>query len=133
MSSVNVEIEKTKTKFFINRIKRELATLNEDDKQHEFLTSILQNLPIEDNELSKVLETVYINSFKKPWGKLQMYHKLQKIREFLDSKKLTSVERKKIEDKITKKMDDKETAAKYITYDPEERTITKLVIDGKEI
>jgi hypothetical protein len=132
MGSVNVEIERTKTKFFIDRIKRELTTLNEGDQQHMFLSSILQNLPVETNELSKVLETAYENAFKKPWNKLQHYHKLQKLREYLNGKKLTVQERNKIETKVLKKIEDKESASKYITYDSENCVITRLLIDGKE-
>lgn len=133
MGSVNVEIEKTKTKFFIDRIKRERATLNECDQQHVFLSSILQNLPVETDELSKVLEAAYENAFKKPWGKMQQYHKLQKLRDFLSSKKLTVQERTKIENKVLKKIEDKETASKYITYDSDKCAITRLLIDDKEI
>lgn len=130
MCSVNVEIEKIKKQLFIERIQNEMEDLSEDTTRYTFLSSILKNIPNDDNILEKTLESVYHNTFKKTWSKLPSYHKFQKVKEYLDSKKLSQLERKKLEDKIILKINDKTlNTCKYVTYDTNTCKITKIILD----
>lgn len=130
MCSINVEIETVKKQLFIERIQCELEDLNEDEPRYEILSTILKNIPNDDNVLEKTLEVVYHNTFKKAWSKLPPYHKFQKVKEYLDSKKLPLAERKKIEEKIISKINDKTlNTCKYVTYDTDTCKITKIILD----
>lgn len=130
MCSVNAEIENVKKQLFIERIRCELDDLSEDEQRYTFLSSILKNIPNDDNVLEKTLEVVYHNTFKKAWSKLPPYHKFQKVKEYLDSKKIPIVERKKIEEKIILKINDKTlNTCKYVTYDTDTCKITKIILD----
>lgn len=151
MSSINVNVEDTKKKFFVERIKNELEDLNLDNPRYVFLSTILENIPQNDNTLEKTLKEVYDNTYKKTWAKLPLFHKIHKIDEYIETLKMSSAEKKKIREQIIAKIGDHSKlsggtiippeaispkgniASLSVTYNTVTCKITKLVLNKNAI
>lgn len=137
MNSVNIEIERTKKRLFIQRLENELNDEDADkDDEHykkikqiyEKLTSKTTNLNL-DQLLTKAGDDVY----NKKWNRLPDYHKLQKIKEYLDEKYKNTTERKEIEETLKKRIADGTlNSVKFVDYDNVECKIKKITLSKKD-
>jgi hypothetical protein len=64
--------------------------------------------------------------YKKPWLRLQEFHKLIKIREYINSLNIKDNEKKNLIELLEKKLKNKELKNKQITYVPKKEVITKI-------
>ena len=130
LNSISIELEKIKKKFFLERIQEELNSIETGSDRHIYLTDILQQIPLDECDLTKTLDLMYQNSYKKPWSRLPMHHKILKLREYLDEKNIVGQERSQLNEIIkTKLADNTLNTCKFVSYDITTCKITKLIID----
>ena len=64
--------------------------------------------------------------YKKPWLRLQEFHKLIKIKEYVNSLNIKEKDKKQLIELLEKKIKNKELKNKQITYVPEKEIIIKI-------
>jgi hypothetical protein len=134
MISTNTEIERSKKRFFIQRIHKELDTLEEGTSRYDFLNHILTNMNIINNDLDTVITKDKCDVCTKKWNKIPDYYKKQKIMEYMNEKYETDPKRKDIETMLIQKVESGElNTCKIVTYNTEEMKITKIMLSKKEI
>ena len=134
MNSINIEIERIKKKFFIQRLENELKDLDESDPRHEYIKKIYDELTNTNNDLGKILDDASNNVYTKKWNRLPNYHKLQKIKEYLDETYKNNPKRNDIEKLLTDRIKDgKLNSCKFVDYDSVAFKINKITLSKTEI
>ena len=76
-----------------------------------------------------MLDSANDNVYTKKWNRLPIYHRLQKLRQYMDEKYKDNEKRQDIESKLTKMINDGELkSCKQIQYDSEICKIIKIVL-----
>lgn len=133
MNSINIEIERSKRKFFIQRLENELADLDNTTPRYEYVNGIYNSLTKTSNDLGKMLDEVSNNVYTKKWNRMPNYHKLQKIREYLDEKYKNNPKRVDIEKTLFGYVNDgKLNSCKFVDYDTTTFKINKITISKTE-
>lgn len=135
MNSINIEIERTKMKLFKERVQNEMDTLKHDDPRYTKLDDIMKIITTHDSNLDDVLATALHDVYGKKWNRLPNYHKIQKIKEFLEEKYHSDIEKKNtLEKRLINLVDDgKLSSCKSVEYDNENMKINKIIISKTEI
>lgn len=134
MNSINIEIERGKKRFFIRRLENELSTLDESNARYTYLHKIHAELMKAPVGLDKMLEQASAQVYTKKWNRMPNYHKIQKIKEYLDEKYGNSPNRIGIErlliDKLTNGL---LNSCKNVEYDTNISKISKIKLSKTEI
>lgn len=144
MSTINVELERVKKILFIQRIKDEIDDIDEmkndgeidEDitNRYDIISKIYYNLTQTQKNLSTLLEDAYNNVYMKKWNRLPNYHKIQKIKEYLNEKYKNDDKKTDIEKKLIDLVQDgKLNTCKIVDYDSENKKINKITLSKKEI
>jgi DNA repair ATPase RecN len=134
MNSINIEIERIKKKFFIQRLKSELEELNENDPRYDYISKIYNELTSSSNDLNKMLDEASNNVYTKKWNRMPNYHKMQKIREYLDETRKYDPKRNEIEKLLMERIKDgKLNSCKFVDYDSTTFKIKKITLSKTEI
>lgn len=134
MNSINIEIERTKKKFFIQRLQREIDDLEEDDPRRDYLNTIHIELTGKHNDLGTLLDDASLNVYTKKWNKLPNYHKVQKVKEYMDEKYKNDPKRAEIEKLLnTRIKEGKLNSCKFVDYDSTKLKIIKITLSKSEI
>lgn len=143
MSLLHIEIDKVRTGLLKDKLHNELDDNYLDDNYPvERKETILKLLTVLEggtghnkNTLDKYFSTISDNAFSKTWARLNDYHKIVKLKEYvkLTYKDQTDDEIKKIEDTLIQYVKDKKlNAGKLVTYDSKTMkiiSVPKLVVD----
>lgn len=129
---LNTEIQSIKKKLFKARFENELISLEpiEDNKERiEQLQEIIEDIDKRDNNNQKGYNTKHIEKYfyKKPWTRLNPFHKSVKIKEYMSGMNLD----KSIKEEITRELVDhvnnkKLNKKKCVVYDPTEEKIVSI-------
>ena len=134
MNSINIEIERTKKKFFVQRLQREMDDLEDDDPRKEYLNKIYVELTGKHNDLGTLLDDASLNVYTKKWNKLPNYHKVQKVKEYMDEKYKNDPKRSEIEKLLnTRIKEGKLNSCKFVDYDSIKLKIIKITLSKSEI
>jgi hypothetical protein len=80
-----------------------------------------------NNESTKLYENMDKLLFRKPWHRLPKFHKVVKIKEFVETNNLGKKEKKKLLERILLDMfENKTIESKHVKYDPEKECITSI-------
>lgn len=141
MNSINIELERTKKILFIERLHNEIEFLEEkydiepDSKtsgipRYDFLMNIYKEL-MDDKKtsLDGMFDAMNDGMYKKKWNRLPTFHKLRKIKEYLDSRDYDEIKKKEIYNEIKKKIEAGEmNTCKSVIYDTVECKIMKIIV-----
>lgn len=134
MNSINIEIERIKKKFFIRRLLNEMNDIDETTQRYDYIKKIHDELTETTNNLGTILEEASNNVYTKKWNRMPNYHKIQKIREYMDDKYKNNPKRDTIEGKLIELVNDgKLNSCKFVNYDNEEFKILKITLSKTEI
>jgi hypothetical protein len=134
MNSINIELERAKKKFFIQRLQYELDDLDPEDQRYEIIKKIYDELTAKTQDLDSLFDAANNNVYSKKWNRLPQYHKIQKIKEYLNSKYENIEERIKIETILNNKLKDgKLNSCKIVDYDTETFVIKKITFTKNEV
>ena len=140
MNSMNIEIERIKKKFFIQRILNEINDIKETNDKYETDPVYVERMDIykkitqENTEsLNQILTTASENVYAKKWNKLPDYHKIQKIKEYINVKYEDEPEKKEeIEELLIEKVKSGDlNSCKFVDYDNTTYKINKITIAKK--
>lgn len=133
MNSINIEVERIKKKFFIRRLQSELETLDETNPKYDYIKKIYNELTHVTNNLGTLLDEASNNVFSKKWNRMPNYHKMQKIREYLDETHKDDPKRDEIEKMLMEKIKDgKLNSCKFVDYDTTTFKIKKITLSKAE-
>lgn len=133
MNSINVEIERARKKFFIQRLQCELNTMDKSNPRYAQLNEIYKTLTKETDELAMTLTIATDKAYAKKWSRLSRFHKISKITEYLTSKFPDEEVRKEKETKILELLEEgKLNSSKSVEYDDVNCQINKIIISSKE-
>jgi len=145
MTSINIELERIKKSFFIQRLKDEIEEIDNMDEdeldentkaKYELIMRVHTDLTQTQKNLSTLLEDAYNNVYTKKWNKLPNYHKVQKIKEYLNEKYKSEPESKKkeIEQKLISLVQEgKLNSCRLVDYDTINKKINKVTLTKTEI
>ena len=134
MNSINIELERTKKKFFIRRLQNELDDTDKSSERYKYLKSIHTSLTAtKENELNMLLEQAKNAEYSRKWNRLPQYHKCQKIREYVARVYDSKPEKYEIEKKLLQYVyDDTLNSCKQVDYDTEKQSIRKIKLSKTE-
>lgn len=133
MNSINIEIERVKKSFFIQRLTNELETLEKDTPKHQMISKIHTEITQNTNKLDDTMGKVEASIYTKKWVRLPEYYKIKKITEYMNEKHKDNPERKTIEDKLIQLVKDgKLNSCKFVKYDTEKCQIEKIILSKSE-
>jgi len=134
MNSINIEIERIKKKFFIQRLQNEIMTLEQTNPRYTYLKNIYDELMNSKKGLESMFDETSNDVYTKKWNRIPNYHKIQKLKEYLTNKYPSEVERNKIELLLLKKINDGTlNSCKYVLYDTKTFQITKIMLSKNEV
>jgi hypothetical protein len=134
MNSINIEIERIKKKFFIQRLQNELDVLDESDPKYDYIKKIHNELTQVSNNLGTLLDEASNNVYTKKWNRMPNYHKMQKIREYLDETHKDDPKRDDIEKMLMERIKDgKLNSCKFVDYNTSTFKIAKITLSKTEI
>lgn len=136
MTSLNIEVEKFKKKFFIERLNNEINNIEPTSDRYNELKKILDQLTHTDvslNSLNSLLDSASNDMYKKKWNKLSNYHRTQKIKEYLNDEYEQSNELTELEKKLLGYVTNgKLSSCKNVIYNADICKIEKIIIDKNE-
>lgn len=134
MNSINIEIERIKKKFFIQRLQNELDVLEESNPKYDYIKKIYSELTQVSNNLGTLLDEASNNVYTKKWNRMPNYHKMQKIREYLDETHKDDPKRDEIEKMLMERIKDgKLNSCKFVEYDTTTFKIAKITLSKTEV
>ena len=134
MNSINIEIERIKKKFFIQRLENELEDIDEKDPRYEYINKIHNDLTSTANDLGKMLDEASNNVYTKKWNRMPIYHKIQKIREYLNETRKDDPKRDDIEKLLMEYIKDgKINSCRIVDYDTTTFKIKKIMLSKSEV
>lgn len=133
MNSVNIEIENIKKKFFIERLRRELDTLDCKCDRGVYIGKIYNDLTKTRDDMGSIFADAINDVYAKKWNRLPNYHKIQKIREYLNVKYPDEKQRNEIDNKLTEMINNGTlNSCKFVDYDSTTHKINKINVSKTE-
>jgi hypothetical protein len=128
--------EKSDDDELISDIKKRIKIVRK--KKTEFVSSIIKKVDmtklqmkskqpiIINNDMSPLFSEIEQYIYKKPWLRLQEYHKIVKLREYVKSLEAKERDKKNLEELLINKLKNKELKNKQVTYMPEKEKIMNI-------
>jgi hypothetical protein len=133
MNSINIEVERAKKRFFVQRLQNEMTTLDKTTLRYKQLKDIYDKLTEEGTNLENVLMMASELAYAKKWTRITQYHKIQKIKEYVKEKIVDETERNKKEaELLSMVLNGKLNSSKNVIYDDKECKITKIILSKTE-
>lgn len=130
MKSMNKELDIAKKNLFVKRIQCELDDVNETTERYTYLKDIYDKVFMNSKKLDDVLLVANNSMFMKKWNRLPTFHKIQKVKEYIDEKHDGN---EKLKTKLIQMVnDEKLSSCKFVKYDNNEQKITKIIISKNE-
>jgi hypothetical protein len=131
---MNNDIEALIKENYLYRFKREFDYEFDTDRKNKLKLIIDSYTKKPESDKPSAMDD-YFNKinlmiYQKPWGKLQEFHKLEKLTEFINSSNLfkTKEEKSLLLEKLKKKLAKNELTSKQIIYDSVKCVITDIKI-----